>query len=217
MKKIISINKKRFSNNFFYVNYEDNSFDVCYIDVINKYNFTKDLVISDSNYLQIKSEIDYFYFKDKALAYLSNGLKTEIEVIRKLKKLDAKQTTIEQIIKNLKEFAYLNDKLVAERFVSYYQKKNKSNTYISQKLFSKGISKEIIKFYLNESIRENPEVEIEVILKLIEKKKGKLESYSNFQDKKKYLFQHLSLKGFKFYDIAKSIDIFFKSIDNDEM
>lgn len=208
--EIININKKRFSNNFYYVNYDNEMTDIVHLDLLNKYKLVKFKKIEDEEYQIIKSEIDFYFFYDKALNFLKRGLKTTKEIKQKLNKIKCDAIIIDKIISKLNEYNYLNDEYVAERFIEHLVKQNKSLKIIKNKLLSKGIDKIIIEeLTSNNSNLNELDNQIEVVLKLINKKEKKLLRYENRLDKQKYLIQNLSMNGFEYNIIKKAIDIYF--------
>lgn len=209
--EIININKKRFSNNFYYVNYDNDLTDIVHLDLLNKYNLVKFKKIGDEEYQEIKSEIDFYFFYDKALKFLERGLKTTKEIKQKLNKIKCDTTIIEKIIVKLNIYNYLNDKYVAERFIEHLIKQNKSLKIIKSKLIVKGIDKHTIEELISSNENLNDlDNQIEVILKLISKKEKKLLRYENRLEKQRYLYQNLSMNGFEYNTIRKAIDIYFK-------
>lgn len=233
MRIIISINKKKYSNNFYYVNYNskfvvsksnkfelndsknynknynknEENFDIIHIDLLNKYLLSKGREILDEEYKIIKEDIDYYYFKDRTYNFLNRGLKTKYEIIQKLKKIQAPENIIKKIIQNLIEYNLINDKLTAQSFIDILINQKKSKVFIINKLKTKGIDKEIIKELFIDFEDEN---EIENLVYLINKKQKKLEKYETMQLKQKYLYQHLSLKGFSYSSIQKAINLYFE-------
>lgn len=237
MRKIVSINKKKYSNNFYYVNYDKNNsnvsgsnvqsskferyktnneeseenFDIIHLDLLNKYLLSKGKEITDEEYKNIKEEIDYYYFRDRALNFLNRGLKTKFEIIQKLKKIKTPDDTLKKIINNLVEYNLINDNRVAQTFKDLLINQKKSKLFIINKLKSKGIDKEIIKeLFIDYDNEVNTEIEIENLIFLIKKKEKKLEKYETINLKQKYLYQHLSLKGFSYSSIQKAINLYFE-------
>lgn len=210
--EIININKKRFSNNFYYINYDNELTDIVHLDLLNKYNLVKFKQINIEEYQKLKPEIDFYFFYDKALNFLERGLKTTKEVKQKLIKIKCESNIIEKVIDKLNEFNYLNDKYVAERFIEHLIKQNKSLKIIKGKLILKGINKEIIEELIlsNENLNDFNN-QIEVVMKLITKKEKKLLRYENINEKQRYLIQNLSMNGFEYNIIKKAIDKYFES------
>jgi regulatory protein len=229
MKKIKSIYKKRFSNNFFYVNYEvdkseveksnidmsedipeslnsEKSSDEIHLDLIVKYKLTKGRVIEDAEYSSIKKEIDFYYFKAKALRYTERGGKTKKELEQKLRSVKCNSEIISKITSQFIEYGFINDDIVAERYKEMYLKANKSNNYIKNKLYSKGIDKHIIdSLFLDYNKEYELQAVILLIQKLIKNKAKKLNSLPNRQKQEQYIIQHLSMNGFGFEVIKKAI------------
>ena len=223
MKKIKSIYKKRFSNNFFYVNYEvdksleisevisenensEKSSDEIHLDLIVKYKLTKGRAIDDIEYNVIKKEIDFYYFKAKALRYTERGGKTKKELEQKLRAIKCNSEIMNKITSQFIEYGFLNDNIVAERYKEMYQKANKSSHYIKNKLYSKGIDKHIIEsLFIDDNKNDELQSAIKLLIKLNVRKEKKLNSFENRQKKEQYIIQHLSLKGFGFDIIKKAM------------
>lgn len=227
MKKIKSIYKKRFSNNFFYVNYEveksdveniEKSSDEIHLDLIVKYKLTKGRVIEDIEYNSIKEEIDFYYFKAKALRYTERGGKTKKELEQKLKSIKCDSEIISKITSQFIEYGFINDEIVAERYKELYQKANKSQHYIKNKLYSKGIDKHIIdSLFIDNNKESELESAMKLLTKLINNKQKKLNSFENRQKREQYIYQHLALKGFGFDVIKKAMQKTKNDLNGDDL
>lgn len=139
---------------------------------------------------------EYLEAKSVAFKYVVYRKRTENEVREKLKSLNYKAEMIEQIINELVEFEYLNDKLYARKFIE--KNKKDSISLLKMKLTNKGISKELIE----ECFNNNPYDEVDKIIKLLDKKKYDDGLETSQKDKIK---AYCARRGFKIADIEKAI------------
>lgn len=139
--------------------------------------------------------------KDSALRIIERSYKTEKEVRDKLKLKGYDENSINQSIKFLKEYNFLNDDNYTKMFI-----KDKLNTQGSNKikygLIKKGVSKEIIEKELSNVDKEDEKT---IALNLAKKKIitiRKSES-DNFKASGK-LYRFLMSKGYS-YDVVKDV------------
>ena len=90
--------------------------------------------------------------KTKILKYIMYKKRTEKEIIQKFSSTIEKDM-LEDIIEELKENGYINDKLYIQKAVTEYMSlQNLSIKEIEYKLYSKGISNDIIETYFSSII-----------------------------------------------------------------
>lgn len=110
-----------------------------------------------------------------------------------------KSLLIENIIFKLDKLNMINEDLLLESIFYYYQQSLFSIRKIKYKLFLKGFDKKNIDIFINKKLDEDPDLEIEILKKYIQKKN--LASL-DLNDLKKKLFQQSFSEG-SIYKIIK--------------
>lgn len=114
--------------------------------------------------------IEYDRNKTKILKYIMYKKRTEKEIIQKFSNAIEKDM-LEDIIEELKESGYINDKLYIQKAViEYMSLQNLSIKEIEYKLYSKGISSDIIETYFSSIIEQLEEYELQSAKNIILKK-----------------------------------------------
>lgn len=142
--------------------------------------------------------------RERAIYIITNYSKTEKQLIDKLKggKKKYSDTTIEKVIKFLKDHNFLNDEDFAKRFVETHIK-NYSKKVIKQKLMIKGIKRELIEKVLSDE--EFSFDDENIVKKLLLKK---CPEYYQIKDSiepkdKQKLYAFLLRKGFNFEVVSR--------------
>ncbi len=166
-------------------------------DVIVSMNLYKNKVLTKEEVKEINNKEHFAKAKNAAIHYLSYKMRSEKELIQKLKSLDFNEYIIEDIIYYLKEEGFLNDEEYIKSFFHdkatiYHHSINK----IAYDLEAKIIDKHLISKYkdlYHEIDRDN-------IQYFVDKK---LDEYTNkYEDNAYYkLINFLYKKGFNLYDI----------------
>ena len=117
-------------------------------------------------------------------------------------KLFLRKSIQSKFIEKVISLNYLNDDRFAEMYISELLRKGKSQREISQKLFQKKISENIINQLLSEKF--TPQKQNEIIQQNIKKAKQK---YARFPEKEKRekILNYLCRKGFSYADIMEKI------------
>ena len=114
--------------------------------------------------------IEYDKNKTKILKYIMYKKRTENEIIQKFSNAIEKDM-LEDIIEELEENGYINDKLYIQKAViEYISLQNLSIKEIEYKLYSKGISNDIIEKYFSSIIEQLEEYELQSAKNIILKK-----------------------------------------------
>lgn len=114
--------------------------------------------------------IEYDKNKTKILKYIMYKKRTEKEIIQKFSNT-VEEDMLEDIIEELKENGYINDKLYIQKAVTEYMNlQNLSLKEIEYKLYSKGISSDIIDTYFSNIIDQLKEYELQSAKKILLKK-----------------------------------------------
>jgi len=189
---------KRKGNSETYHVYADNEyFGLIEYDFIYKYNLKEGLELDKDYLLKIKLESDNYNCGVYALKYISKRFCSVYDIRRYLKKLKFSNEGINNAIKKLQIYGYLNDekwsRIVADNLKSCHGKR-----YIRQKLEIKGINDEIIN-----KVLEDIDGEEESCL-VITKRWLKTHGTPETQNDKAKLYRFLTNKGYS-YDIIKNV------------
>lgn len=139
--------------------------------------------------------------KNRCLYLIADCMRTEKNIREKIAKGKTKypDELVNQVIDNLKQYNYINDKEFAKRFIEL--NKNKfSKKVIKEKLYIKGINNDLIQELLADF---NEESEISAAKKALYKK---CKDYDNIKNELEYkekskLFAFLARKGFSYETI----------------
>jgi len=172
------------------------------LEAVYKRNLKKGKVIQKEEFDAIIIEENYRSGKTKALKYIERGDKTFSQVCEYLDKKEYSPQVIEEVMKFLIEYDFINDERYAERYIKE-RKKTDGKNKIKYALKKKGINEEVITEKL---LNINEEEELEAINKIVNKKiltlikDGKDEYFI-----KNKLYSYISSKGFYGDCVLKSI------------
>lgn len=126
--------------------------------------------------------------KTKVMNYIMYKKRTEYEVKNKFSKT-IEENLLHDIIEYVKEVGYLSDNDYIEKAVSEFKALNNlSRKEVSYKLYSKGISKNLIEDYFSENQEELYEYELQSAKNIFNKKKNTMdeEEITNYLRRKGY-------------------------------
>lgn len=170
-------------------------------DTIVRFMLTKGMSVSKEELNQIRQFAQFSYGKNLALYFLSVKQRTEKEVKDYLYKHEIEASIIAQVLENLKNDKWINDKQfvisIAEQNLS---SGDKGAFVIKQKLLQKGISSATIDGVLADY--DFTEVAERVAQKLLRKYEGKL-AFKALKDK---LSQSLTNKGFSYQEAKIAVE-----------
>lgn len=110
-------------------------------------------------------------FKSKVLKYVLYKKRTEQEVRQKFSK-EIEENILNDIIEELKENSYIDDNNYVERAVSeFVNLKSLSIKEIKYKLYSKGVSSNLIDEYISKNIEDMLEYEIQSAYRIYTRKR----------------------------------------------
>ena len=136
--------------------------------------------------------------KTKIMNYIMYKKRTEYEVKNKFSKT-LEENLLHDIIEYVKEAGYLSDTVYIERAIAEYKALNNlSRKEISYKLYSKGISKNLIEDYFSEHQEDLYDYELQSAKNIVDKKSTSMET----EDIKNYLRR----KGYKENSIKEAIE-----------
>ncbi len=179
-------------------------------DTIVRFMLSKDKVVSTEELTEIQDFAQFSYGKNLALYHLSFKARTEKEVREYLKKYDLDEKITSQVIANLKEDNWINDRQYAYSIINANQLSGDKGPYVlAQKLSQKGIVKSTIEDVLKDF--DFSEVAQRVAEKLLKKYTGKLPARA-LQDK---IIQNLTNKGFSYSDAKSAFDDLDSQVDQE--
>ena len=142
---------------------------------------------------------EYDNNKTKVLKYILYKKRTESEIRTKFKDT-IEEKMLEEIIEELKEKAYIDDKEYIKRAINNFKiLKSLSKQELKYKLLAKGINKNMLEDYFYENNDELTEYEINSAKKIIQKKQN-LE--------KTEITNYLLKKGYKKDNIEEAFEAF---------
>lgn len=145
--------------------------------------------------MKITKEIEeYDNLKTKVLKYVLYKKRTEQEVRQKFDENTG--NLLEDVIEYLKQEKYIDDKSYIERSVNeYVALKNLSIKELTYKLYTKGLSKNLIDDYVCENKEKLLEYEIKSATNIINKKSSSMEKdeLKQFLLKKGYMSETISM------------------------
>jgi regulatory protein len=181
------------------------------LDAVAKFGIYQGREIEESELEEILMDELKSRFLQRAMSYISRGIKTEFQMRRYLKTLSIKkkgswfvdirddqlQEIFDEVINKLKEYGYLDDEEFAFQFISSRIKnKPRGKRVLISELMSKGVNKELAEKKVNELVED----EYDVLTRVYEKKyKG---DKITIRDNKKIDF--LKRKGFD-WDLIKRL------------
>lgn len=145
--------------------------------------------------MKITEEIEeYDNLKTKVLKYVLYKKRTEREVRQKF--AENTGNLLENVIEYLKQEKYIDDKNYIERSVNeYIALKNLSIKELTYKLYTKGLSKNLIDDYVYENKEKLLEYEIKSATNIINKKSSTMEvdEIKQFLNKKGYMSETINI------------------------
>lgn len=181
----------------FYIFLNDDMVGTLQLETIVKNHLKEGSFLEIEQFNAIKKEDDKLTCFSRALKYISSRLKTEKQMKDYLSGLKYDKEAIEEAIKKLKNYGYINDEYYAKTFIEIAGK-TKGKRYLKQQLISKGVSDEQIELSLENSNDDNEACE-NVCRKWLKNKPLPLEQ----KDKEK-LYRFLLSRGFN-YDTIKEV------------
>lgn len=143
------------------------------------------------------SDIDYVAeydkLKTKVLKYIMYKKRTEKEVVQKFESTIDNEI-LEDIIEELKENGYIDDKSYVKRAVQeFIALKNMSIKEIKYKLFAKGLSSDVMDEYISSNIDALTDYEVQSIKNIFYKKQSTMqeEEIKQFLIKKGYILENI--------------------------
>lgn len=166
-----------------------------------KFKLQPDTVLTEEKYEEIMASLNK-KAKLKAMEYLKQSDKSELELRTKLKRAFFPESCIQVAIDYVKQYGYINDIKYAENYI-YSHKNNKSKQALEFELRKKGISEDIIRNCMEEEY--SLEMELEAIRKQIAKKCSNVSSLTS--EEKVKLMASICRKGYSYENVKKCLSI----------
>lgn len=152
----------------------------------------------------ILSEIVLKRAKRKAMSLLQSMDRTESELRDRLLRQDFPEETVDQAVRYVKSFGYVDDRRYAESFI-LSRKGRKSRREIYAELSGKKIDGEIVDEMMERCYEESDSGEA---LRHLLRKKHYDPSHASVEEKQK-LYAYLARKGFSYGEIKKALNLEF--------
>lgn len=133
--------------------------------------------------------IEFDNLKTKVLKYIVYKKRTEKEVRQKFSSASINQELLDDVIENLKESGYINDEGYVQKAVNEFLNINTlSLKEIRNKLYAKGLERDIIDTYFSKNEEILEEYEVNCAKKMVIKKQKQMEQeeIENFLYRKGY-------------------------------
>lgn len=181
----------------------DNKFAfVLYKGELLHYRIKEDEEIDESVYYEIKEKVVIKRAKLRALHLLNDMDRTEGQLREKLKANQYTEDVIDEAMRYVKSFGYINDYNYAKRYIES-RKEKKSRKEIYAALCGKGLSRELVEEAMEECYdREDSRI---AIAELLRKKKYSPETAT--EKEKQKIFAFLMRKGFPYEDIRQVVQV----------
>lgn len=176
-----------------------------YDETILKFGLRTGDELEDEKITEIKEYDEFNYGKKIAYSFLSYRQRSKKELTKKLKDKRISKSGIDKIIKLLEEQKFINDSTYAKMYLeSKIRNKPMGKRLLQNKLFEKGIDKDIAEKTLNENYSE--EKEMDSAKKLLEKYTKKIKG-KDANEKKQKCYRYLISRGFDFEIVNKVVNI----------
>jgi regulatory protein len=173
-------------------------------DTIMNFGLKEDEEITESKLEEIKNYDEYLYAKKISLDFLAYRIRSEKEIITKLKSKKISPEIIEKTINHLNKLGLINDyefglQLASEKIKNKFLSKRALMQKLAEKGISKKTSEEIISSLLNS------EREMQLAKEVYKKLKPRLKGLDKIKKKKK-IYETLMRKGFELEIIQNIIN-----------
>lgn len=175
------------------------TFSVSDVDLL-YYKLRVGCEISAERLNEIAESNAYARAKDIALKFLGYRMRSEREIVQRLRREELPPEAVERALDFLKKYGYIDDRRFAESFINEKKRlKGYGGMRLKQELFAKGISREIIDEFSG-LMSEDSE---SLIRAAIEKKLGGRRIEDRKEEQR--LMGFLARRGFSFEDIREAI------------
>lgn len=172
-------------------------------EVILKYRLVEGKEFSEDILVEIYDDLNWYKAYQKALFYLSKGLKSTFKVKEYLKNKEFTDEEIEKVVSTLTNKGILNDMVYFKALKDYYIRQSYGRLYIKNKGIMEQIDSSIISEVLN--FDEDYELYFNHAKKLYEKKKATLKAKIDFKEMQK-IKKYLYSRGFDIEIINETVN-----------
>ncbi|HPD33964.1 MAG TPA: regulatory protein RecX [Candidatus Kapabacteria bacterium] len=176
------------------------------LDLVNRFRLEKGSQISLSDLQEIIKLQKEMAARQSAFGYLQRRPHSELEMRRKLEKKNFEPSVIDNTIKFLKEYNYLDDYKYFEDYARWLAERHFLGRFrIEQELAKRGAKKDIILEICNKIFRDNETREYECAQKILQKKQAAI-NRKEPSKRKIYIYNMLSRYGISNDIIRKILD-----------
>lgn len=174
-----------------------------FTDVVLKYKLSVSMQFNDELFEQLISENNLMKAKREMYAFASYTMRTEKQIIDKMKLKGYNEDIISKVITFLKDFGLIDDNKFAVSYVNTKLKaKAPSINKLKMELISKGISKSIAENALEANYPH--ETKFEIALKAAQKKHRMIQNKPK-EKHKQMIINNLLGQGFDWEEISKVV------------
>lgn len=170
----------------------------------NDFSIEEGVLLTPSLFRQLKDAEDLVAIREACFRYLSRSDHSSFELKQKVAKKGYKESDIVQVLQNLADNGYLDDKSFATKFI---EEKTELNQWgpkkIRSHLYKKGINRSIIEEVLTEKTDHLQQQQICVDL-VMKRKRHFLREEDEYKRKQK-IYRYLAGRGFSGSVIKKSL------------
>ena len=194
---IVTEIKQKGKSESYYISFDGELYGTLQLETLVKNHIKLGSEIDEEQLKAIKEEDDNLTCFSRALKYISSRLKTEKQMKEYLRGLNYSQVAIDNAIKKLKDYGYINDEYYAKTFTEVYGG-SKGKNFIKRELIQKGLNKE----YIEEIIQDKDDTD--ACFNLCQKKLKTLKQPLEQKDKQK-LYRFLLSRGFDYETIRQTL------------
>lgn len=169
---------------------------------IKRYGIGEMKELSDEDYRHILKDILIKRAKERAMHILQGADRTEKQIREKLEKGRYPSAVIDEVIRFLLKYEYINDYDYSVSYIKTYSK-NQSERLMRERLRQKGVDRDIIATAMEDTMKEVGYDSQSIIIDILRKKKYNNDT-ADIKEKNRVI-SYLMRKGFKYEDILDSI------------
>lgn len=169
---------------------------------IKRYGIGEMKELSDEDYRHILKDILIKRAKERAMHILQGGDRTEKQIREKLEKGRYPSAVIDEVIRFLLKYEYINDYDYSVSYIRTYSK-NQSERLMRERLRQKGVDRDIIAIAMEDTMKEVGYDSQSIIIDILRKKKYNNDT-ADIKEKNRVI-SYLMRKGFKYEDILDCI------------
>jgi len=200
--KIIKIQKTT-RKNLYKITFDNDTEIQLYTEILLKFKLRTGDIIEEKNLKDILLQNQIYEAKNTSLRLLAKRMRTEKEIIDKLKQKKFEDSIIRQTINELKRINLINDEEFVDKFINntITLNKNYGRYALLNKLIKFGISKNLANEKISKLLTDNDEYET-----ALNAAKKKLINLKRYDESKKIqrLISFLSGRGYN-WDIIKKV------------